>query len=87
MSGTSPENFLYITAGAGPKERAMPENNHDPEQDKIEEFEVSNGRQPGTYEIYIKTRSEEFDFLIDGGSLQKFGDAIYAAIDRNEGKQ
>ena len=64
----------------------MPENN-DPDQDKIMKFEVSDGKEPGTYEIYIKTKSEEFDFLIDGDNLQKFGDAIYAAIDKNEGKQ
>ncbi len=64
----------------------MPESN-DPDQDKIEKFEVTDGKEPGTYELYIKTKSEEFDFLIDGESLQKLGDAIYDAIDKNEGKQ
>lgn len=67
------------------REESMAE--EDPNQDKIEKFEVSDGKEPGSYEIYIKTKSEEFDFLIDGDSLQKLGDQIYAAIDKNEGKQ
>jgi hypothetical protein len=67
------------------EESSMPDNN-DPNEDKIEKFEVTDGKEPGTYELYIKTKSEEFDFLIDGDSLQKLGDQIYAAIDKNEGK-
>jgi hypothetical protein len=59
----------------------------DPDQDKVEKFEVSDGKTPGTYELYIKTKSEEFDFIIDGENLQKLGDQIYEAIDKNEGKQ
>jgi len=59
----------------------------DPDQDKVEKFEVSDGKTPGTYELYLKTKSEEFDFIIDGESLQKLGDQIYEAIDKNEGKQ
>jgi hypothetical protein len=59
----------------------------DPDQDKVEKFEVSGGKTPGTYELYLKTKSEEFDFIVDGENLQKLGDAIYEAIDKNEGKQ
>jgi hypothetical protein len=57
------------------------------EDDTVVQFGVENGKQPGTYELYIKTKSEEFDFQIAGDQLQKLGDAIYEAIDKNEGKQ
>jgi hypothetical protein len=55
--------------------------------DNVVKFSVENGQQPGTYELYIKTKSEEFDFQINAEMLQQLGDAIYAAIDKNEGKQ
>jgi hypothetical protein len=55
--------------------------------DNVVKFSVENGQQPGTYELYIKTKSEEFDFQIGAEMLQQLGDAIYAAIDKNEGKQ
>jgi hypothetical protein len=59
----------------------------DPDQDKIEKFEVSDGEKPGTYELYLKTKTEEFDFIFDGDAFQKLGDQIYAAIDKHDGKQ
>jgi len=57
------------------------------EDDTVVQFAVDNGKAPGTYELYIKTKSEEFDFQIAADQLQKLGDAIYEAIDKNEGKQ
>jgi len=53
--------------------------------DNVVKFSVGNGQQPGTYELYIKTKSEEFDFQISAEMLQQLGDAIYEAIDKNEG--
>lgn len=57
------------------------------EDDTVVEFKVEDGKQPGTYELYVKTKSEEFDFQFTGEQMQKLGDAIYEAIDKNEGKQ
>jgi len=57
------------------------------EDDTVVQFAVDSGKAPGTYELYIKTKSEEFDFQIAADQLQKLGDAIYEAIDKNEGKQ
>lgn len=81
---TNREGYQILPAPTGEYSMA---DNEDPEQDRIEKFEVTDAKQPGSYELYIKTKSEEFDFLIDGDSLQKLGDQIYAAIDKNEGKQ
>ena len=57
------------------------------EDDNIVQFKVEDGKQPGTYELYLKTKTEEFDFQFTGDQMQKLGDAIYEAIDKNEGKQ
>jgi hypothetical protein len=65
-------------------EISMAEQQYD---DSVMKFSVDNGQQPGSYELYIKTKSEEFDFQISAEMLQQLGDAIYAAIDKNEGKQ
>jgi hypothetical protein len=56
------------------------------DDDDVVKFSVDNGQQPGGYELYIKTKTEEFDFQISAELLQQLGDAIYAAIDKNEGK-
>jgi hypothetical protein len=55
--------------------------------DTVVQFKVEDGKQPGSYELYIKTKSEEFDFQLTGEQMQQLGDAIYEAIDKNEGKQ
>ena len=57
------------------------------EDDTVLQFKVEDGKQPGTYELYVKTKTEEFDFQFTGDQMQKLGDAIYEAIDKNEGKQ
>jgi hypothetical protein len=55
--------------------------------DTVLQFKVEDGKEPGTYELYVKTKTEEFDFQFTGDQMQKLGDAIYEAIDKNEGKQ
>ena len=57
------------------------------DDDTVVQFAVENGKAPRTYELYIKTKTEEFDFQFTGDQMQKLGDAIYEAIDKNEGKQ
>lgn len=57
------------------------------EDDTVLQFKVEDGKEPGTYELYVKTKTEEFDFQFTGDQMQKLGDAIYEAIDKNEGKQ
>jgi hypothetical protein len=55
--------------------------------DTVLQFKVEDGKEPGTYELYVKTKTEEFDFQFTGDQMQKLGDAINEAIDKNEGKQ
>ena len=52
----------------------MAEENVD--EDQIETFELAAGPQPDTFTFYIKSKSEEFDFLIDRETLQELADAI-----------
>jgi hypothetical protein len=57
----------------------------DPDQDRIEKFEVT---QTGdTFTLMLKSKSEEFEFLLDRDTMQELADEIYYFLDKDEPKK
>jgi hypothetical protein len=54
----------------------------DPDQDRIEKFEVTQAGD--TFTLMVKTKSEEFEFLADSKTMQELADEIYYVLDKNE---
>jgi hypothetical protein len=57
----------------------------DPDQDRIEKFEVTQAGD--TFTLMVKTKSEEFEFLADSKTIQELADEIYYVLDKNEPKK
>jgi hypothetical protein len=57
----------------------------DPDQDRIEKFEVDQSGD--TFTLMVKTKSEEFEFLADSKTMQELADEIYYVLDKNELKK
>jgi hypothetical protein len=57
----------------------------DPDQDRIEKFEVNQSGD--TFTLMVKTKSEEFEFLADSKTMQELADEIYYFLDKDEPKK
>ena len=59
----------------------------DPDQDRIEKFEIAPARAGDGYTLSLKTKSEEFEFIADRNTLQELADEIYDLLDKDEPKK
>jgi hypothetical protein len=57
----------------------------DPNQDRIEKFELT--RTGDTFTLMLKSKSEEFEFLFDRNTMQELADEIYYFLDKDEPKK
>jgi hypothetical protein len=57
----------------------------DPDQDRIDKFEVNQSGD--TFTLMLKTKSEEFEFLADSKTMQELADEIYYFLDKDEPKK
>jgi hypothetical protein len=57
----------------------------DPDQDRIEKFEVTQAGD--TFTLMLKSKSEEFEFLLDRKTMQELADEIYYVLDKDEPKK
>ena len=59
----------------------------DPDQDRIEKFEITQAPAGDTYTLMLKSKSEEFEFLLDRNTMQELADEIYYFLDKDEPKK
>lgn len=57
----------------------------DADQDRIEKFEITPAGD--SYTLSLKTKSEEFEFLLDHKTMQELADEIYYFLDKDEPKK
>ena len=57
----------------------------DPDQDRIEKFELTQAGD--TFTLMLKSKSEEFEFLFDRNTMQELADEIYYFLDKDEPKK
>ena len=57
----------------------------DADQDRIEKFEVTQAGD--TFTLMLKSKSEEFEFLLDRETMQELADEIYDVLDKDEPKK
>lgn len=57
----------------------------DPDQDRIEKFELTQAGD--TFTLMLKSKSEEFEFLLDSKTIQELAEEIYYFLDKNESKK
>jgi len=56
----------------------------DPDQDRLEKFDITPAPTGETCTLLLKTKSEEFECVIDRQLFQELGDAIYDYLDKTE---
>ena len=57
----------------------------DTDQDRIEKFEITQAGD--TFTLMLKSKSEEFEFLLDRKTMQELADEIYYFLDKDEPKK
>lgn len=57
----------------------------DPDQDRIEKFEITQAGD--SYTLSLKTKSEEFEVIADRKTFQELADEIYYFLDKDEPKK
>ena len=54
----------------------------DPDQDRIEKFDIAEDGE--SFTLKVKTKTEEFEFLADRKTFQELADEIYYFLDKGE---